>query len=122
MSGYNKDISSSLGPLLRDPTVFAGNVSTVVLAATLPAAAATALNGVVRVKITNLSTTARVAWRLAPRGTLAASVVLSADVASPDCGVIVSPGASEYFSFPASLALYVVATASAAVCVSTVLV
>ena len=121
MSGINKDISSSLGPLPRDPTVDAGEIGATVTAVTMPPGADVAFPAVIRVKISNLSTTARIAWRLAPRGTLAAAVTLSADVTSADCGVIVGPGESDYVSFVASQALFVVATASAPVCISSVL-
>lgn len=121
MSGINKDISSSLGPLPRDPTVFAGEVGVTVTAVDLPPGSDVAFPGIIRVKISNLSTTARIAWRLAPRGTTTGEVLLSADITDADCGVIVAPGQAEYVSFVASQALFVVATASAPVCISSVL-
>lgn len=121
--GFNQTISAALGPVSEDPVVFAGNIGTTVEAVDMPDGYLTAFGGVIRAKITNLSTTARIAWRLSDRDDGYGDIGLSADITSALCGVIVAPGDTEYINFSANLKLFVIASAATTpICISTVLV
>ncbi len=108
-----------LGPLVALPLHFCNATLTTPVKVTLANATAILPNRFIRLTITNGSPSATIAWSLVAHG--AAAPTITADYNATTGACHIPPGGSQTFSIPADKDLYVVASASAPVNVTSFL-